>query len=83
MLPVGVHISHLFRVKKVLYYEPETGKGFECKRSYKELMNIFKKMYSIHCIMRKSYDKAANEYHEYYKELVNVDFWKKYLELDG
>lgn len=46
-------------------------------------MNIFKKMYSIHCIMRKSYDKAANEYHEYYKELVNVDFWKKYLELDG
>ncbi len=83
VLPVGVHISHLFRVKKVLYYEPETGKGFECKRSYKELMNIFKKMYSIHCIMRKSYDKAANEYHEYYKELVNVDFWKKYLELDG
>ena len=82
VLPVGVHISHLFRVKDVLYYEPETGKGFECKRSYRDLVGIFKKMYNIHCMMRKSYDRAAKEYHEHYKELVNIDFWKKYLELD-
>ncbi len=82
VLPVGVHISHLFRVKDVLYYEPETGKGFECKRSYRDLVGIFKKMYNIHCMMRKSYDRAAKEYHEHYKELVSIDFWKKYLELD-
>ncbi|MCI9077835.1 MAG: glycosyltransferase family 2 protein [Lachnospiraceae bacterium] len=82
VLPVGVHISHLFRVKNVLYYEPETGKGFECKRSYKELVNIFKKMYGIHCIMRKSYDKAAREYRGHYKELVSTGFWKKYLEME-
>ena len=83
VLPFGAHISHLFRVKKVLYYEPETGKGFECTRRYKELLYILKKMYYIHCIMRKSYDKAAKEYHDHYKELANIDFWKKYLELKG
>lgn len=82
VLPVGVHISHLFRVKNVLYYEPETGRGFECKRSYKELAYIFKKMYNVHCIMRKSYDKAANEYRDHYKELTDIDFWKRYLELE-
>lgn len=82
VLPVGVHISHLFRAGNVLYYEPETGKGFECKRSYRELVDIFKKMYSIHCIMRKSYDRAAREYHRHYKELASIDFWKKYLEME-
>lgn len=82
IFPIGIFVSHLFRVKKVLYYEPDTGKGFVCKRSYRELFDFLKSMYHIHCIMRKSYDKAAKEYHNRYKELTNLDFWKRYLELE-
>lgn len=81
VLPVGVFITHLFRVKRVLYYEPDTGKGFVCKRSYKELLGFLKSMYLIHRIMRKSYDKAAEEYRSRYQELTNLEFWKRYLDL--
>lgn len=82
VFPIGIFITHLFRVKKVLYYEPDTGKGFVCRRSYKELFDFIKSMYDIHCIMRKSYDKAAKEYRKRYKELTNLDFWKQYLDLE-
>lgn len=82
VFPIGIFISHLFRVKKVLYYEPDTGKGFVCRRSYRELLDFLKSMYYIHCIMRKSYDKAAKEYRSRYKELTSLDFWKHYLDLE-
>jgi len=81
VFPVGVFMGRLFRVKNVLFYEPDTGRGYICRRSYKELFQFLKSMYLIHRIMRKSYDKAAEDYRRHYKELTSLDFWKDYLDL--
>ncbi len=79
-LPVEASSRQMFRVKRVLYYEPETGKGFETERRYRELFRLLKNLWRAYRILRKGYQRAAVEYRNRVGEITNVDFWKKYLE---
>lgn len=78
-VPMGVFIGALYRVKHVLYYDPETGKGFQTERKYKELFLLLRDMYYVSRLLRKHYDKVAQEYRDREQEITNREFWEKYL----
>lgn len=78
-IPMGVSMGALYRVKTVLYYDPETGKGFLTKRKHRELFCLLQDMLYVNRLLRKNYDKAAKEYREREKEITSRQFWEKYL----
>lgn len=81
VLPMGVHPNCLYRVKRVLYYDPESGKGFESKRTYREIFRLLRDMYRINRLLHSSYDTAAADYRQNYRRITNITFWNRYLEL--
>lgn len=78
-VPMGVSIGALYRVKRVLYYDPETGKGFWTERKYKELILLLRDMCYVSRLLRKQYDKTAREYRDREKEITSRSFWEHYL----
>lgn len=80
-LPMGVWAGKLFWIKRVLYYDPETGKGFECSRKYKELRHLIKNGYMVWRLLEKYWDQAVRSYQVNARELTGAEFWMKYLEL--
>ena len=78
---MGVWAGKLFWIKRVLYYDPETGKGFECSRKYKELRHLIKNGYMIWRLLEKYWDQAVRSYQVNARELTGAEFWMKYLEL--
>lgn len=79
-VPMGASIAALYRVKKVIYYEPETGKGFKTERRYREVFSLLKNMHQASKLLRKNYDRVAAEYRAREQEITNREFWKEYLE---
>lgn len=79
--PIGIHPNSLFRVKKVLYYDPETGMGFETQRNYRKIVRVLTKMHRVNRLLRKGYEDAALNYRKRYPEITNIEFWKRYLEM--
>lgn len=80
-LPAGCSINSLYRVKNVLYYEPDTLKGFYAKRKF---LNIFVTLYryiKIAVKINKDFDAARAGYRRRYKELLSEEFWRRYLEI--
>lgn len=78
-LPAGCSINSLYRVKKVLYYETDTQRGFYTQRKF---LNIFVTLYRYRKIavkINKEFDKAMADYRKRYKELTSEEFWRKYL----
>lgn len=80
VLPMGCSVSELYRTKKVVYYDPDTLKGFCVK---KQLRQIFITMYRYIKIARKidkHFDRAKADYRKNWNKIVSNKFWKRYLE---
>lgn len=71
-----------YRVNRILNYDELTGKGFITERNRREAMRCIRKMRKLLKEMEQSYDKTASEYRDRCRELQNVRFWRKYLEID-
>lgn len=80
-LPMGVPIDYLFHVKNVIYYDPETGKGFQSRRKYREWIRLLKNIIYVHKLLKKNYHIASQSYRTRVSEITNIDFWREYLEL--
>ncbi len=70
-----------YRAKRILNYDVTTQKGFITERSRKEAIRCLKEMLKLSLEMARNYDHIAEEYRNRCKEVQNISFWKKYLDL--
>lgn len=74
--------KHFYRIKKALNYDRFTGKGFVTEKSYREILGIYLKILKLGLISRLRYKKAVQSYCENSSELMTLEFWKKFLDID-
>lgn len=79
--PMGVWAGRLFWYRNVLYYEPETGRGFVCCRKYREALHLLKDMCTVRRLLKNHFEAAAHSYQMHCRELAGWKFWKRYLGL--
>ena len=57
------------------------GNSTSTKRSLKRMIQCYKNLFRIMRRMDKEYEAAKQSYHDHYREMTSLDFWRKYLEL--
>lgn len=78
-LPMGAHPNQLFRYKKALLYEPDTGKGFFVERKRKNLFITVGRCFKVWRLLNKNYKRVIAEYAAHGDELTSEAFWEEYL----
>lgn len=69
------------RAKKILYYDETANKGFICEKSFVEMVRCVKELLKVNKEIDKKFNWAKKDYRNRQKELQNIEFWKKYLNL--
>jgi GT2 family glycosyltransferase len=73
--------SDFYRVKRALNYDVTTKKAFITTKSYKEIVKVYFKFIAISLITLTKYEKAKKDYNLRIREIINRDFWCKYLNI--
>ena len=76
-----VSLNNFWLRKEVHMCDANTKKGYTLKKSYKELWKVWKAYRKTAKLLDKFYTEASSSYRERFKEIENIDFWKKYLEI--
>lgn len=74
------HIVKLFRAGEVIHYDLN-GKAYKTEKNLREVIAVYRECNRITRLLKKNYKKIAKEYRERYKELVDRQYWEKYLNL--
>lgn len=80
-IEMGAHPTELFRLKNVLFYEPETGKGFRVSRQFKQLLITFKRCIETAKMVDQKFDGIKSDYINHIDQITNLSFWQQYLDL--
>lgn len=80
-VPFGAHPAELYRCKRVLFFDPETKKGFVVERKWKQLFVTMGRCIRMCCLVNKKYKGAVDDFQRNAEELMTRDFWEKYLDL--
>lgn len=78
-IPNG-NVYKLYRAKEVLILDAY-GNALLVKRSIKEFLRCYKMMIQTLKLVDKYYEQAKQSYHMRWKELTNIEFWNKYLDI--
>ena len=70
----------LFRIKEVIFVDA-AGNSILTERSFRRMVQSYRNVFKMMRRIDKEYDKAKKTYHDRYRELTNIDFWRKYLEM--
>ena len=73
--------ANYYRAKRVLNYDVTTKKAFITEKSYKEIFRVYFKFIGIIFETLTKYDVTKKNYNTRIKEITNMDFWRKYLNL--
>lgn len=73
--------TNFYRVDKALNYDYCSRKGFVTQKSIKETIRLSYKLKKISIKSRYMYARTVKEYETRGKELMNIKFWKKYLDI--
>lgn len=79
-VPFGAHPRQMYRYKKVLLFDPDTGKGFEVERKWFQLFVTLGRCIRMGWLVQRKYKKAVKDYQERSGGLITREFWEKYLE---
>lgn len=79
---IGPHILYFYRKERALHYDYMSQKGFVTRKDNKEFFRLYKEYRKVKRLCGKKYDRISVEYRERGRELMNLDFWKKYLNLE-
>ena len=71
----------MYRQKEILYVD-SNGNAFLMKRSRKEALKCFQKLWKIKRLLDKNFRQRKQEYATRYTELTEENFWKSYLKMD-
>lgn len=74
---------NVFRAKSVLNYDYASRKGFITERDPEEAKSCIKQLKALCKKTNRLYDKAAADFAENGKRLMNRSFWDNYLGLDA
>lgn len=80
-VPFGAHPSELYRCKKAILFEPDTGRGIVVKRQYRQLWITLMRCFKVWRLLNRKYDKAVRDYQAHAAELTTKEFWEKYLDV--
>ncbi len=80
VVPPYNNIYNMYRIPEVIFTDA-AGNSVSTKRSVRKMMQCYKALFKMMRRIDKEYDKAKMTYHERYRELTNLDFWRKYLEM--
>lgn len=78
-IPMGQHPDNLYRYKKALLYDPDTKQGFFVERKRKNLFVTAGRCLRMWWLLCKNYRRVVADYSEHGKNLINREFWEKYL----
>ena len=71
-----------FRKKRLVLFEPASGKALLAVRDYGELKKLLRNLLRAGRLVDYFYPKAAREYRERLSEITSASAWKKYLGLE-
>ena len=74
-------ILHCFRKEKVLNYDSVSQKGFVTTRDTKEFLRLYREYRKFCKECMKIYEDVVKEYQTRASEVMQLEFWKRYLEL--
>jgi len=74
-------ILHCFRKERVLNYDEVSEKGFVTKRDGEEFLRLCKEYRRFHRQCMREYEYVVKEYHTRGQEVMQMEFWSKYLDL--
>ena len=74
--------SQVYRVERVLNYDPESGKGFVTQRDPRQARECMRDLRRLCRRLGKEYAGAVEDYRENYRRLTGWEFWEKYLGLE-
>lgn len=79
---IAPHIAYFYKAHTALNYDVSSGKGFMTYFNRKEQIRLFKEYVSLMSEFRKKYSTIRNEYFERKGEIISIDFWNQYLNLE-
>ncbi|MGN1457734.1 MAG: hypothetical protein ACI4XP_07245 [Acutalibacteraceae bacterium] len=72
---------NFYRVKKALNYDCGSGKGFVTEKSLSKTFRLLWRFFKVAVKSIFRYNKTVRQYHERGKELMQLSFWEKYLDI--
>lgn len=75
------NIYDMYRQKEILYVD-STGKAVLVKRSGKEALKCYRKLWRVRKLINRSFENSRKEYAQRYTELTGKEFWMDYLKMD-
>lgn len=78
---INPHILYFYRKERALHYDFMSQKGFVTHKDNKEFFRLYKEYLKLKKSCNRLYDRVSTEYRERGRELMNLDFWKGYLNL--
>ena len=80
VVPPYNNIYKMFRLSETIMTDA-AGNSVSTKRSFKRMVQCYRNLFKVMRRMDKEYEAAKKSYQERYREMANLDFWRKYLEL--
>ena len=74
---------NFYRAKRVLNYDASAQKGFVTEKSWKRFFRCYRRFFGLALTGRRKFKNAQLDYRLRFRELTNLEFWKKYLGLPG
>lgn len=75
------NIYDMYRQKEILYVD-STGKAVLVKRSLKEALRCYRKLWRVRKLINRNFENSRKEYAQRYTELTGEEFWLEYLKMD-
>ena len=79
---IDPHILYFYRKERALHYDYMSQKGFVTRKDNKEFFRLYREYRKLKRLCGRKYDSISREYGERGKELMDLGFWKKYLNLE-
>lgn len=80
VVPPYNNIYKMFRLSEAIMTDAD-GNSVSTKRSLKRMLGCYRDLFRMMRRIDKEYDAVKKTYHERYREMTNLDFWRKYLQL--
>lgn len=71
-----------YRAKRVLCYDPISARAFITEKSYRECFKLVFEYFRICRVINKKFDTARADYKESFPKITNLNFWRKYLNIE-
>lgn len=70
-----------FRRKKIVLFEPGSGKAAIARRDYRQLKKFIRIYFRSALLILKYYPRASAQYRQQYKEVSSAAAWRRYLRI--